>query len=159
FGARPEPGDRGRIPGETPGPGALDSPPPRGDDAPGKTCGSGKFTRLRRGAPMDVDLVRMAIANRRRVGLLPTAFSAPGFVLWEITYACPLRCIHCYNHSGDAPPKQLPTDQLLKIADQFGDLQVHSVCLTGGEPSVHKGYLDVARRLKDHQVSVGTPLS
>jgi MoaA/NifB/PqqE/SkfB family radical SAM enzyme len=108
---------------------------------------------------MDVELVRMAIANRRKLGVLPDSFKGPVFVLWEITYACPLRCIHCYNHSGDTPGRHMPTESLLKIADQLGELQVHSVCLTGGEPAVHKGYLDVARRLKEHGVSVGTPLS
>lgn len=108
---------------------------------------------------MDTQLVRSAVAARRRAGVLPRSFEAPLFVLWEITYVCPLRCIHCYNHSGIDPGPQLGVDELVGVADQLGALQVHSVCLTGGEPAAHKGYLAAARRLRAHGISVGTPLS
>ena len=39
--------------------------------------------------------------------------SLPSVVLWEITYACPLRCTHCYTESGRRPSRQLSLDQML----------------------------------------------
>jgi radical SAM protein with 4Fe4S-binding SPASM domain len=52
------------------------------------------------------------------------------------------------------PADELATDALLDVADQLVGLGVRLVVLTGGEPLLHPGWRDVARRLADGGVRV-----
>lgn len=73
---------------------------------------------------------------------------APSAVNWDLTYACPLRCGHCYSESGRRRARQLPLESLLKIADALLAVRpIPRITFTGGEPLVVRGFLDVARRL------------
>ncbi|MDO4685179.1 MAG: radical SAM protein [Corynebacterium sp.] len=96
--------------------------------------------------------------SMHNAGLLPSKFNQPLYALWEITYACPLKCIHCYNHSGEAPLKHKSVEETVKIAHQLGESGVFGVCLSGGEPSMHPAFFEVARILRhEYKVNVGTP--
>src|SRR5262252_8344232 len=76
--------------------------------------------------------------------------AVPSAVNWDLTYACPLRCGHCYSESGRRPSRQLPLPSLLRIADEILAVRpVPTVTFTGGEPLVVRGVLDVARHLKE----------
>ncbi|KZB86253.1 radical SAM protein [Amycolatopsis regifaucium] len=71
----------------------------------------------------------------------------PTNIIWDITYACPLRCIHCYSESGRRPTRQLSLNEQLRVADSIIELQPKMVALAGGEPLVVKGIFEVADRL------------
>ncbi|MCC3778237.1 radical SAM protein [Streptomyces sp. UNOB3_S3] len=73
----------------------------------------------------------------------------PTDIIWEITYACPLRCSHCYSESGRRPSRHLKGERLLELTDALIALRPRNVVLAGGEPLVVKGVLDVARRFTD----------
>ncbi|GAA2583627.1 radical SAM protein [Actinomadura fulvescens] len=102
---------------------------------------------------------RARVDDRRAAGLLPERFKSPVYMMWEITYSCPLRCVHCYNSSGYSPPRHLGHDDAMKVAEQIADAEVMSICLTGGEPNLHPAYYDASRVLKEAGVSIGTPTS
>ncbi|RJL32778.1 radical SAM protein [Bailinhaonella thermotolerans] len=68
-------------------------------------------------------------------------------VIWDVTYACPLRCVHCYSESGRRPSRQLARDDLLRVADAIIAMRPYGVSLAGGEPLLVRGVLEVARRL------------
>ncbi len=87
--------------------------------------------------------------------LLPKYFTAPVFILWEITSKCPLNCLYCYNNS---PKKvdELTTEQLLQIAEEIGKLKVFAVCLSGGEPSARPDFFTIAERLLDLKIPTST---
>lgn len=73
----------------------------------------------------------------------------PSAVNWDLTYACPLRCGHCYSESGRRASRQLPLESLFRIADAILTVQpTPIVTFTGGEPLLVRGFLDVARRLR-----------
>jgi sulfatase maturation enzyme AslB (radical SAM superfamily) len=72
---------------------------------------------------------------------LPTA------AIWDLTYACPLRCVHCYSESGRRSPRQLPTDALLRVADALIAAKIKHVAFGGGEPLLVPGLFAVAERL------------
>ncbi|MEU2559940.1 radical SAM protein [Streptomyces longispororuber] len=78
----------------------------------------------------------------------------PEIIIWDITYACPLRCVHCYSESGRRPSRQLrsPADGL-RVADAFLALKPRVVSLAGGEPLLVRNLLDIARKLTDASVS------
>ncbi len=64
-------------------------------------------------------------------------------VMFELTYNCSEKCIHCYNegatrndqeksHRGDR--KELNLDDYKKIIDELYEQGLFKVCLTGGDP-------------------------
>jgi len=88
-----------------------------------------------------------------RVGLAPPSAIAPKqaserrpIVVWNITRACNLKCIHCYNDSGPAPAEnELSTTEaknVLKDLTQFG---VPVVLFSGGEPLMRKDIFELLR--------------
>lgn len=83
-----------------------------------------------------------------------TGLNGPGEVIWDMTYACPLRCVHCYSESGRRPTRQVDVSRMHAIADAIISLSPQSVALAGGEPLVNKHVFDVARRLKKAGINV-----
>ncbi|GHF59206.1 radical SAM/SPASM domain-containing protein [Streptomyces mashuensis] len=73
--------------------------------------------------------------------------SGPEVVVWDTTYACPLRCSHCYSESGRRPSRQLSPEDMLRVADALISLGPRVVALSGGEPLLVKGLFEVAGRL------------
>ncbi|MFC0598216.1 radical SAM protein [Streptomyces palmae] len=73
--------------------------------------------------------------------------NGPAQIVWDITYTCPLRCVHCYSESGRRPARQLDLDGMLRVADGLIELGPDSIALAGGEPLLVKGVFDVAERL------------
>ncbi|WP_424889234.1 radical SAM protein [Streptomyces sp. XH2] len=74
--------------------------------------------------------------------------SGPEVVVWDTTYACPLRCSHCYSESGRRPSRQLGPPDMLRVADALISLGPRVVALSGGEPLVVRGLFEVAARLR-----------
>ncbi|MEU5052815.1 radical SAM protein [Streptomyces sp. NPDC021096] len=73
--------------------------------------------------------------------------SGPEVVVWDTTYACPLRCSHCYSESGRRAPRQLSHEDMLRVTDALISLNPRVVALSGGEPLLVKGIFEVAGRL------------
>jgi MoaA/NifB/PqqE/SkfB family radical SAM enzyme len=76
-----------------------------------------------------------------------TAHATPLLVIWDITYACPLRCSHCYSESGRRPSRQLRAEDLYRVTDALTSLKPAAIILAGGEPLVVRELFDVARRI------------
>ncbi|MDD5458715.1 MAG: radical SAM protein [Phycisphaerae bacterium] len=56
-------------------------------------------------------------------------------VVWNITRACNLRCIHCYNDSGTGKASNDATkDEAMAIIDDLAHFGVPSLLFSGGEP-------------------------
>ncbi|WP_031227303.1 radical SAM protein [Streptomyces roseochromogenus] len=71
-----------------------------------------------------------------------------------MTYSCPLRCTHCYSESGRRPSRQLDHAQLLQVTDALISLRPLGIALTGGEPLLVKGLLEVAGRITRAEIPV-----
>lgn len=80
--------------------------------------------------------------------MIPEPPAMPALVIWDVTYACPLRCVHCYSESGRRPARQLPHEQMLRVADAIASLNPTAVALAGGEPLLVRGLAEVAERLR-----------
>ncbi|MEU5420120.1 radical SAM protein [Streptomyces sp. NPDC001407] len=74
--------------------------------------------------------------------------AGPEVVIWDTTYACPLRCSHCYSESGRRPTRQLRLPDMLRVTDALISLGPRVVALSGGEPLVVPGVFEVAERLR-----------
>jgi len=65
-------------------------------------------------------------------------------VVWNITRACNLKCVHCYNDSGtDKARDELLTDQVEAVLDDLAQFGVPSVLFSGGEPLIRSDLFDL----------------
>jgi uncharacterized radical SAM superfamily Fe-S cluster-containing enzyme len=60
----------------------------------------------------------------------------PDGVTFELTYGCNLRCVHCFNPTHRALPRELVTSEVLRLLDELAAFGVLTVTFTGGEPVV-----------------------
>ena len=63
-----------------------------------------------------------------------------------ITGKCNLNCLHCFNAKDNAPlNSELSYEDIINILDQARDIGIHA--LTGGEPLVHRRFLDILKAI------------
>ena len=62
------------------------------------------------------------------------ALLAPLTIHWELTNACNLRCIHCYQQDDLQHAHRLPDSSLRRIAERIIEANPFEVTVTGGEP-------------------------
>ena len=55
-------------------------------------------------------------------------------VALNVTSRCNLRCLHCYNGSGECTAEDMDRAALLRAADALLTLRPFNLCLCGGEP-------------------------
>ena len=60
---------------------------------------------------------------------------APHHVAIDVTNKCNLRCLHCYNSSGEneVMRDELTSEELLTFMREMADLSLYSMCFCGGE--------------------------
>lgn len=93
-------------------------------------------------------------------GLVPKGgFTAPLYVMWELTSGCPNKCIYCYNDSHNCRSNELSSKKKFEIADQLIKAGIFQICLTGGEPLACPEYLDLMRYFRTNGVHVGSIFS
>jgi len=73
--------------------------------------------------------------------------TGPRTIVWDTTYACPLQCVHCYSESGRRASRQLGPETMLEVAEKIVEAGPGTVILSGGEPLLVPGIVDVGRRL------------
>ncbi len=71
----------------------------------------------------------------------------PRDIVWDITYTCPLRCVHCYSESGRRPSRQLSHEDMVRVADALISLRPKGIVLSGGEPLAVRGIFEIADRI------------
>lgn len=69
--------------------------------------------------------------------------------VWDLTYACPLQCVHCYSESGRRPARTPPPERVARIADVIIASGARRVSMSGGEPLLVRGWAEAARRMRD----------
>ncbi len=69
--------------------------------------------------------------------------SAPLTVLWDITYACNLKCKHCLAAARNKLKNELNLEEVKKIIDELSEMKVFNVCFLGGEPLMRKDFIEI----------------
>ena len=77
---------------------------------------------------------------------------SPLLVLLEVTYACNLRCKHCYASAGRPMKDELSTDELRKLAEELGKIKVFDVAIGGGEPLLREDLPEVINAFVENKV-------
>jgi 12,18-didecarboxysiroheme deacetylase len=66
-------------------------------------------------------------------------------VVWNVTRACNLKCVHCYAHATDnATSNELSTDEGRRMIDDLAEFGVPVLLFSGGEPLVRKDLPELA---------------
>ena len=84
-------------------------------------------------------------------------------VMFEMTYRCPEKCIHCYNpgatrndsevsHRGDRA--ELSIEDYKRIVDELYEQGLFKVCLSGGDPFSNKATWELIEYLYNKEVAV-----
>ncbi|MHC4195269.1 MAG: radical SAM protein, partial [Planctomycetota bacterium] len=65
-------------------------------------------------------------------------------VVWNITRACNLKCVHCYNDSGVGKTfNDITTGKAKAVLDDLAGFGVPSVLFSGGEPLMRPDLFDL----------------
>ena len=85
-------------------------------------------------------------------------FSAPLMAWLEITRHCNLRCPHCFMEGGEKRNQELSTTRILRLLEEWADMGVFTVVITGGEPTIHPNFVEIVNRAHElgFAVSIAT---
>lgn len=73
---------------------------------------------------------------------------APATISLDVTTKCNLRCIHCYNNSGDVDSDtDMSDEELYEVAREIAEIHPVSMCLCGGEPLMRNNLFEIAELL------------
>ncbi len=79
----------------------------------------------------------------------PYVPGAPFQVVWNITSACNLRCIHCYEDACEKEIGELSTEEALSAIGILADAGVLILAFSGGEPTIRPDILQLIERSSD----------
>lgn len=66
-------------------------------------------------------------------------------VVWNITRACNLKCIHCYTDSDNRKYSgELTTEQGKKLIDDLAEFKIPALLMSGGEPFMRSDFFELA---------------
>ncbi len=79
-------------------------------------------------------------------------------VAWNLTYACNLKCPHCYIDAGPYAKEELSTEEALDLVDQLSEIGSPLLILSGGEPLIRKDFFEIAKYAasKDLRLALST---
>ena len=86
----------------------------------------------------------------RRLSLRDQIDCVPVYVVWEITLACNLKCVHCGSRAGHRRAKELSTSEAIDVVRQLAELGTREISIIGGEAFVRKDWLTIVRAIHDH---------
>src|ERR1700683_495613 len=76
----------------------------------------------------------------------------------SITDRCNYKCVYCRTGNEGAVYAELPIEDYLRMARVFVGLGIEKIRLTGGEPLLRRGLLDLVRELSALRTANGAPL-
>lgn len=70
-------------------------------------------------------------------------------VVWNMTEACNLKCVHCYANAGCKPAdNEIASEQAVKMIDDMAAFGVPTLLFSGGEPLMRKDLFDLGAYAK-----------
>src|SRR5690349_7443665 len=71
----------------------------------------------------------------------------PWQVHWDLTYACQLKCAHCYQMKRGWNRKgELPTERIVETLDELRGLGTQELTFSGGDPFIRKDFPQLVER-------------
>jgi 12,18-didecarboxysiroheme deacetylase len=77
--------------------------------------------------------------------LLQFSIDKKPVVVWNVTRACNLNCMHCYAHAVERiKEKELDTDQAMSVIDDLAEFGSPVILFSGGEPLMRSDLIELA---------------
>lgn len=76
----------------------------------------------------------------------------PVHVVWEITLACDLKCLHCGSRAGARRTAELSTAECLDVVEHLARLGTREVSLIGGEAYLRDDWTQIVRAIRSHDM-------
>ncbi len=76
----------------------------------------------------------------------------------SVTDRCNYRCIYCRNGESTSAPRELSLETYARIVRVFASLGIEKVRLTGGEPLLRRGLVELIQELAQLETASGNPL-
>ncbi len=76
----------------------------------------------------------------------------PVHVVWEITLACDLKCMHCGSRAGHRRADELTTQECLEVVEALARLGTREISLIGGEAYLRKDFTEIIRAIHSHGI-------
>jgi radical SAM protein with 4Fe4S-binding SPASM domain len=92
------------------------------------------------------------LSPRRRISLRDQLDCVPAYVVWEITLACNLKCLHCGSRAGHRRARELSTSECIDVVRQLAELGTREISIIGGEAFVRKDWLAIVRAIREHGI-------
>lgn len=80
-----------------------------------------------------------------------TSAYVPPHISLELTERCNLHCWHCYRDSSSRKHRGVAVETLLGMLRRLVDNGLRSIELTGGEPLLHPGFLQILQYCRDER--------
>lgn len=101
-----------------------------------------------------IRFMRKRTKEPRRINPEVKLVSPLQHVYIEVTNACNLKCLHCYNNSGKITEQELTRGEIKKVIDELANLNVLNIILTGGEPLLRKDLFAIIKYIRKKPMSV-----
>lgn len=81
---------------------------------------------------------------------------APLYIAWQVTNECDLACLHCIEESGPGKAfrDELSESQAFAFLEQVAAEQVPYMSFSGGEPTLHPRFFEMAAYLCERQTQL-----
>lgn len=79
---------------------------------------------------------------------------SPTRVYWELTLACNIHCLYCFNESGKPRPIELTTGEIKQGIGKLKDANVLDIRFTGGELTRRRDWYEILKAAKDLDFAV-----
>lgn len=71
----------------------------------------------------------------------------------EVTYKCPLSCVHCSSNAGASNDLNISEAKCLEIIHQAKEMGVKEIAFSGGEPLIWSGLSNCIRLCTKYGIS------
>jgi radical SAM protein with 4Fe4S-binding SPASM domain len=85
----------------------------------------------------------------------PFHLATPPLVWLELTRNCNLACPHCYINGGRRRANEMPAGRWFDLLDEMAAMGVWAVAFTGGEPTLHRKFVDLVWHARARDLLVG----
>lgn len=76
--------------------------------------------------------------------------NVPIYVVWEITLACDLKCLHCGSRAGAKRTNELTTAECIEVVSALARLGTREVTIIGGEAYLRRDWIEIVRAVTEH---------
>ena len=73
----------------------------------------------------------------------------------NITERCNFNCLHCYEAVDNEMPRgELSLEECRRLLKEAAECGIQNIMLTGGEPMLHKDFMDIIRSVYENEMTV-----